>query len=121
METEEFDLWMQEVMLDIGFSIHSKSETEIGYIDELKFFDPFLVGKHWTMVIFRNKTSTWDGYPTVDYRLYVHFNNGSFHSSPFQININDQWNRKYVRDKMESLFVNYFRDKKLDNLLNLFK
>ena len=122
LETTQFEKYLIQMMDEIGFKEDKKSETTAGYITEYKYYCPLLNDKHYTMVVFRNKSYTIDMdrnplYKSVDYRLYIHRNiDGIYHSSPFQISINSEWNRNYIKSQMERIFIDVARNRKLEEL-----
>jgi hypothetical protein len=122
LETIEFEKYLLELMDEIGFIEGEKGETTVGYITEYKYYCPYLKDKHYTMVVFKNKSYTTDMnrqplYKSIEYRLYIHMNiDGSYHSSPFQISINSEWNRNYIKSQMEKIFIDVARNRKLEEI-----
>ena len=124
-ETFKFDRYLMNTMKKIGFKEIRISENPIGYINEYKYYSPFLKNMHYTMVIFRHKEDTIDGitgiplYKEIDYRLYIHDNdNQSYVSSSFQTSINNELNRRYIKSIMDKSFRNEIREIIIDEILN---
>ena len=121
LETIEFENYLLELMDEIGFIEGEKGETTVGYITQYKYYCPYLKDKHYTMVVFKNKSYTTDMnrqplYKSIEYRLYIHRIDVGFCSSPFQTNINSVWNRNYIKKNMEEIFTDVIRNRKLEEI-----
>lgn len=92
----------------IGFICNKKQqETDVGYVNEYKYYPSYMVDKHYTLVTFKYKY----GYLTI-YRLYVHNNvDGSYYD-----NIFDTSDVDYIYNKLNKIFKREFRKMKLERI-----
>lgn len=123
--SHQFDRDIVSLMESIGFTFY-KSSTHFGRLSisyEYKYYPSYFDGKHYTLLLFCNicsykrDLSSLDK-STVDHRLYIHKNlDGSFYSSPYQIDSSSEDNQKRIIEKINKIFSLELRDKKLNELI----
>lgn len=84
--------------IDIGFNLIKTNKTHLGEGFEYKYYSPYLVDKHFTLVLFKRYSGS-----TGDFRLYIHHNkDGSYNQSPFQCHYES--NKIYLNNKFDEIF-----------------
>lgn len=96
-------------------TIHDSHEER--FVSEYKYRPDYLADRHYTLVLFD------EGYG-AEFRLYSHWNDGTFKDSFFQIREkNSFWKRQrelgndYVDKKLHELFPSELRDLRINELL----
>jgi hypothetical protein len=99
---------------EIGFKHIEERFTEIGIVNDYKYYPIYLQPNHYTLITFCMKNNPSD----LDYRLYIHSETGKFVDSPFQINPSLLRVPTLFNEEIEKQFKAEMRDIKINQILN---
>lgn len=116
-----------ELFIEIGFTLYKESSTIIGENKEYKYYPDYLEhNRHYTLVIFKSNNfmvKLNEKNNSTSFRLYIHRTvvdysvEGTFVSSPFQIDTYTKSNVERLTNKINEIFSAELRDIKLNKIL----
>jgi hypothetical protein len=110
----DFDKIIIDQFTSFGFKLHSCETTEVGTINEFKYFPSYLEDTHYTLVLF-----DYHKHDHADHRLYMHNNSdGSYVSSFYQMSNSTDWNQNYIRENIEEIYTTEIRMATINEILH---
>lgn len=115
--------------IDIGFEIKKSDYTDSSKkvkCTEYKYYPDYLLEKHYTLLVVTHEATEirFNGDPSplgtrekIDYRLYTHNLDGSFHDSIFQMSYESDWDIEYIDKCFNDLFKSELIKKKREDIL----